>query len=413
MVRCAIVTRSELPDPADSSANDQTPVNSTSRRPVDSTLGYQPALDGMRGLGVMIVVVGHLAFFYPSVSFHMSWVIIDQFFVLSGFLITTLLLREYGSEGRISLKFFYARRIGRLYPIIFIATLIALVCCVFPVGQFLRTEWLAVFSIPAYFTNWAIIATNDWTFLGTLSPLWSLAIEEQFYAIWPILLITILRLGGRRKALFVVTSVLLACMLAYRRAIWIDWLSFAKSTTDAQAIASHGDATWNLLYVSTFLRPDGLLVGALLAIALGFKPQRPTRGIRRLIAVAGNLGFVLAIWIFVKSPLESRPAFIFTWGLFAFNVGSAAWILHVIVNPRSPLARFYALRPLVWLGQRSYGIYALHFTVIMFFVQHHWRSDFAAALSVVGVIAVGALSFRFYETPTRRAVNRRFPRPGT
>ncbi len=364
----------------------------------------------MRGLGLTTVMANHLAFFFPSIVQYMSWVAIDQFFVLSGFLITTLLVREYGNTGRIDLKRFYARRVGRLYPLIVVATLIALVCAIFPVGGILETTWLAVVSIPLYFSNWAILATNDWSFLGTLSPTWSLAIEEQFYMIWPPFLIAVTALGGRIKTLIALTGAMLVAMLIYRRHIWLDWLTFASTSTDVAAIEASGNTTWNLLYVSTLARPDGILVGALLALALGYRPRRPGRRATKLIAVAGLAGFIVDILIFVHAPYARRPAFIFNWGLFVFNVGSAAMILHLLISPKSLLARFYSLRPLVWLGQRCYGIYILQFTVIMMFVNFGWTTATAGILASIITIVISDLSYRYFESPIRRAVNRRFAR---
>ncbi|MBS1847493.1 MAG: acyltransferase, partial [Actinobacteria bacterium] len=357
---------------------------------------------------LITVLAAHMLVFFPALATYSSWLALDQFFVLSGFLITTLLLREFGKSGRVSLRLLYVRRIARLCPMIFAAFLTAIFLRLFVPIRGMQPSWLGVASIGAYFSNWAVIFTNDWQVLGAFSQLWSLAVEEQFYILWPPVLFLILLVGGRRRTIIAVAGTALAAMLLYRRHLWIGWIDMVAADPRSESVRAYGTKVWTFLYVGTFTRPDGLLIGCLLAAVIGFRPTRPGPKIRMLVAVSGTAGFVLDVVLFIIVPVDGRLPFTFNWGLFAFNVGAAATLLHLLYSPNGPLGRFYGFRPLVWLGQRSYGIYVIHLVVYFSFLHNGWRAAWLAVVANVIVLGVAAASYRWYEMPLRRYVTDRF-----
>ena len=220
-----------------------------------------PALDGLRALAVCAVILTHT---WVS-QFPGGWIGVDVFFVLSGFLITGVLLREHGETGTISLLGFYRRRVVRLLPALLVMLLIVVIAAyVFRPGLAAATLRTAIFTV-VYSANWLAASHQP---LGLLSHMWSLSVEEQFYLVWPVLLVVMLRWRGARIAL-IVTILCVVAVVIHR-------------TLLAQLVDLHDPQ----LFWRTDTRVDSILVGCALCLAssLGWK------GSERLWRIAAIVG---------------------------------------------------------------------------------------------------------------------------
>ncbi|HWW54174.1 MAG TPA: acyltransferase, partial [Acidimicrobiales bacterium] len=243
---------------------------------------YLPAIDGLRALAVIAVVAYHLGLPWARGGF----LGVDLFFVLSGFLITGLLLREREQTGRIDLGHFYARRARRLLPALFLV-LAAVSTWVAATGTTpdltsVRSDALAAL---AYVANWRLVLSHSGYFaqFSAPSPLrhaWSLAIEEQYYLVWPILLLGLMRLGrGSRRATVLATLVL------------------AVLSASAMAVMYHPGADPSRIYYGTDTRAFELLVGALLALLTTARPASGAvrRAVPRAVALVGPLALATLV----------------------------------------------------------------------------------------------------------------------
>lgn len=309
-------------------------------------LGYVPALDGLRGIAILLVI----AFHYTGEPFGGGYGV-DLFFVLSGFLITTLLLEERGASGRISLGSFYARRARRLFP-----ALAAVLCSYLVYNAILGHNALAtVADYGLYFGNIYFVVAHKADNTG-LGHLWSLAEEEQFYLLWPCLLLLVAR---ARRPVYWIGAFALA-LVAYRF-----------------ALIAHG-ASMTRLYRAPDTHSEGLLLGAALAF---LRQQGFVAG-----EWAGKLGLALTV----------PPVIVGSWhlGLPLFELG--AFFLVAAAVGDTQLARGLSARPLVWLGALSYSLYLWHYPVLWVFDAN----DRLVALAVSFLLAW--LSYRYVERPFRR-----------
>ncbi|MDP9226664.1 MAG: acyltransferase, partial [Actinomycetota bacterium] len=308
-----------------------------------SRLGYRPALDGIRAMAILAVLGYH-----TGSSLKGGFIGVDIFFVLSGFLITTLLFQEWSRTQAIALRNFYGRRARRLLPALFLT--VAGVGVIYAIDPSLNggiSFWKAALVVIFYAGNWvAAFANNPVQVLALLDHTWSLAIEEQFYILWPLVLLICLRRRWRPQTVFVL-ALSLACASALLR--WLLW--------------QHGSTSH--VYFRSDTRADGLLLGC--ALAAVYASQRGRALILRYLGkwpVALAAGAVLLVVAFTYGP---NDRFVYVGGLSAVAVCSAAIIGHVVSAQRSWVARTLALSPLVWVGSRSYGMYLFHipiFTVI-------------------------------------------------
>jgi peptidoglycan/LPS O-acetylase OafA/YrhL len=316
---------------------------------------------------------------------------VDVFFVLSGFLITDLLVSQYDRLGRLSLKDFWSRRARRLLPAL--ALMLIVVSAAATViepdqGGSLR---LALLAAATYTSNWYQILHHVSYFaslgLFTAPPpldhLWSLAIEEQFYLIWPLILwLLILRLNGRRAR--ITATLILAAMSALAMALEY----------------SPGDPS--LVYYGTDTHASALLIGAALALALPLATAAslPMAQVRRLDA-AGVVGLVLLAW--AAGHFSGADPAVYPVGLILAAVGAAGLV--VAAASTGVIAAMTGLPPLRWVGIRSYGIYLWHWPVIALAgaiigsrANSAWMWFIEAAVS----IGLACLSWQFVETPIMR-----------
>ncbi len=362
-----------------------------SRTPDVRFLGRAPGLDGLRALAVLIVFVSHVEIFLPIASLLVipgGTVGLDPFFVLSGFLITALLLKEQARYGTIRRWAFYKRRIVRLLPPLFFL-LVANVILAVATNAWTRQQVESLVSVGFYYSNY-YVAKSPNAFCANLAPgyehLWSLSFEEQFYLVWPWIVIGVLTI--RRSLRTVVTAILgtIALIGIYR------------------AVSYHGVQSWCYLFHATDSRADALLWGCL-AAHLWVRAREPTKWIKILIWPA--VLFLLACLPF--SNIEGP--FLYWGGFDGIDLASAIVLLALMSNAWVG-KRFFEWKPLVKLGLVAYGFYLWHLTVfyVVAHVDHGWSYILRVIVALGGTLAMTLLSWFLLERPLQRWVHREAPR---
>lgn len=353
-------------------------------------LRYLPALDGVRALAVSGVIGYHLDLFILPGGF----LGVDLFFVLSGFLITTLLVREFGRGGGIDLGAFWLRRARRLLPALFLLIgAIALVAA--SASPFDRAElrWDILSSL-AYVTNWRFIAAGNSYFQEFAAPspvlhLWSLAIEEQFYLVWPLVMLGALTLARRRSG---GTAAIVAFLVA------------ATGISVALLALTYRPSDPSTAYYATPTRGHELLIGAIAAVLLERQPAFASlmRRVARPMALV-SLGVLLA---FAALLSDSSPVYYFG-GSSVFSLAAVGLVTSLAVTPGgpfNPVARGLSLKPLPWIGALSYGLYLWHWPFILWLTPATTGIDgpLLAAARLAATFGVAAISFYAVERPIRR-----------
>jgi peptidoglycan/LPS O-acetylase OafA/YrhL len=362
---------------------------SSSARP---TLGHVAALDGVRALAVAAVVL-----FHGGVPVRGGFLGVDVFFVLSGFLITSLLLVELERDGRLAFGRFYERRARRLLPALVV--LVAVVCAyaMFAVpGGSLPLLPGQIVGTMAYVGNWTLIASHATYFTLGLPPsplqhTWSLAIEEQFYLVWPLLLYGLHRITRRRDALGAL------CVLG------------ALGCAAFGAVRFEQGASVNALYFATQTHATTMLLGAAFACALLRRaPDRGEAAFRRAPPSwrrAGNAGGVVA-WALVVVGLltiSGTGAALYRGGYLVVGAVTALAIAATVWVPDGWSARALSLRPVTYVGRISYGIYLYHFPLFLWLDHGQTGLDGAPLLFVrlAVTLAVAEVSYTWIERPIR------------
>jgi peptidoglycan/LPS O-acetylase OafA/YrhL len=341
-----------------------TVVRPTSDRRISS-------LDGLRGVAIALVVISHG---WGDLRGRDEGVI--AFFVLSGYLITTLLLEEHARTGTIDLRAFYLRRAARILPAMWLTLLVATVLLVVVLPWPHARHVIAVTVLPAIGFVANIAASLWWTQDRAmfLSVMWSLALEEQFYLLWPLLMRRLLPRHGPRRLLVV--------------ALVGAFLSVAIRL--AMALAGVGTAHINF---APYSRVDAIMVGCGLAVLL----RQQWLPWPRLAAWGGLV--VFAFSILVSGPL-SNPASAYT-----MAAAGAAGLLVGTLTP-GPLSRALSFRPLVWLGRISYSLYLFHL-MLLWLIGYYWHLTLAVHLVWLAASVLASwLSYRFVEQPFIRRVHR-------
>jgi peptidoglycan/LPS O-acetylase OafA/YrhL len=346
-----------------------------------------PGVDGLRALAVAAVVAYHAgAGWLPG-----GFLGVDVFFVISGYLITSLLLAEHRASGSIDLVRFWMRRARRLLPalVVMIAVVLAAMLVLHhdEVGR-LRG---AVVSSLLYVGNWYLVFADQSYFAEFGRPpvfrhLWSLAVEEQFYLLWPpVLALGLVAIGRKRLLLVVATGIAAATALA--------WALFDPLVDPSR------------IYYGTDTRGGGLLVGVALAFVwpasrLGRATREGTPPVLDVVGVAALAGLIgLMAWLGEFDPRLYQ-------GGFLMVAVTTAVLLAVVAHPGSRVGRAFAWGPLVWIGVRSYGIYLWHWPVLVLTRAHHdvpFGGPGLVTLQVALTVGIAALSYRYVETPFRRA----------
>lgn len=353
-------------------------------------LGYIPALDGLRALAVLSVMAYHGGLGWAKGGF----LGVDAFFVLSGFLITSLLVKEWRQTGRIALPAFWARRARRLLPALFLLLGgIALYAWLVAPPDTLDTLRFDALATLAYVANWHQIVAGQGYFAQQAlpSPLlhtWSLGIEEQFYIVWPLVVLGMLKWRRSPRALLVLT------------------VAGALASATAMGLLYHPGIDPARVYYGTDTRAQSLLIGAALALIIGSRaPARTIAGRGTLIsgAVAGAAGVAWAI-----TALDGNSSALYRGGFAAVAVAVAAVLAGVVLAPDNLPARVLSVPPLRYIGRISYGLYLWHWPIFLTF--DHARTGLSG-LSLLGVrvaisFAVAVLSFHLVEMPVRRGALR-------
>jgi len=352
-----------------------------------------PALDGVRALAVLAVMAFHNFSWLPG-----GYYGVDAFFVLSGFLITSLLVAEVGETGTLKLLRFWGRRARRLLPALFV--LVAALGVVHLVARSIL-PWPdpvpdAVSTI-FYVANWHFVAGDAGYFAanGASSPLlhtWSLAIEEQFYLLWPLVILVVVgrrgRVGGpaRRRRLYALGAISVVGVAA--SAVWM-WHLTPEGTTPLRA------------YYGTDARAQAVLIGAALAVAFVLFTTRSDRT-RRLGVVAGLAGLVgsVAVWHFIAEG----SSLAFHGGFLLASTAAAAVVVGVVLAPAAPSSRLLSLRPLRYVGTISYGTYLWYWPVVLVVTGTRLHLGIWPLFVVRTAItlSLAALSYHLVEAPIRR-----------
>ncbi len=355
-------------------------------KPVGDSSAYVPGLDGIRALAVLVVLGYHLGL--PHLAGGLLGV--GVFFTLSGFLITRILLTSWSRTGTLELRRFWLHRARRLLPALALVLVVVLAGTALTDPGAIAERWGETWSAAAYVANWHTIAEGESYFErfvgpGPLDHLWSLSVEEQFYLIWPVVLLVALRgFGMRRRSLVLLTAGITA-------------VSFALLAVLANPGFDHTRA-----YEGTDTRAGGILVGALLALAwerLVKVSHLPD--VRAGVQAAGILGLVGIAWLVTSTDDYSMQ--LYSYGLLLLSLCSAALVAAVAI-PGSLLGRPLGVAPLRWLGERSYGIYLWQLPVIAFLptaVLEESRLAWSLLLTATTLV-LAELSWRLVEDPVRR-----------
>jgi peptidoglycan/LPS O-acetylase OafA/YrhL len=389
-------------------------------------LAHIAGLDGIRALAVLAVIAFHTGLSSVPGGFYG----VDAFFVLSGFLITTLLVTEWGVTGTINLGRFWAGRARRLLPALFLLVgAIGVVLAADPVllatphiiGDALSTlfyasNWYSIHGGVSYFST----ATQPSPLLHT----WSLAIEEQFYLVWPLVVLFIMKagshgrrsrrrhqristvrvLGGSHLMLFPRSAEADADWVRRRRLHLLFSFSCFGALGSALLMAYLAPAGYTTrAYYGTDTRAQALLVGAAIASGLAlWKTASQTRWFARLGGVLGVAGAVGCgvLW----ATANESTTFAFSGGFLLASLAAGLVVLGAVVAPRSPTVRLLELPPLPSLGRISYGVYLWYWPVLLVMSgsRLHWGVYPLFAARVAVTVTIAALSYRFVELPIRR-----------
>jgi len=351
--------------------------------PPSSILG----LDGLRAFSVLAVLLFHAQYGWMRGGY----LGVEVFFVISGFLITTLLLREVLAQGRIELGAFWNKRMRRLLPALcaVLFGLAAFGCYLGPMASQFRADLAASFF---YLENWHQIHSQNSYFadqgLPLLRHLWSLSVEGQFYFAWPFLIWAATRWGkGRIWPLAVMTLALAMGSLALGLGL--------ADPGNASAVAA--SASLNRVYLGTDTRAFGLLAGALLALALHAPAPRPA--LARAVD-AGSFAALAALAL-IMTRLEVQAPFLYRGGFLVVDLLTVAVIAALVLPARSWMGACLGWAPLEWLGRRSYGIYLWHWPVYRLLAPGRAGLPWLGLRLLVTMLLTEA-TFRFLETPIRR-----------
>jgi peptidoglycan/LPS O-acetylase OafA/YrhL len=350
-------------------------------------LGNRPPLTGFRAFALTTVLVYHSNFkTWPG-----SWIAIQMFFVLSGFLITAMLMAEGDRNGRVSLKGFYGRRAVRLLPpLLLTIALLAIYVSFVHVADASQRLWGDSAAALFYYADYRQ-ALGHAPFFGYLAQTWSLSVEEQFYIIWSVLMVAAVALNKRKLAYgFAISGLILSN--ADRL-----WQVFGAPHFDA--------AVFTRVYYAFDTRSDALFFGCLLGLmatdGVFNQWRRYSRQVLSVAAVA-SVGFL--IWILFNAPLFQERMVV--WWIPLTTLASATIIIYFVVCPKGVGSRFVGLGLFVFLGDLTYTLYLVHWPVYLALQPgpngthwSYWPTELVR-LAIIFAIAIG--SWYLIEKPLAR-----------
>jgi peptidoglycan/LPS O-acetylase OafA/YrhL len=339
-------------------------------------LVYCPSLDGLRAIAILGVMLAHAQVPYCEAGGGTG---VGVFFVLSGFLITSVLAQEWRKDGVINLKRFYIRRMLRLFPALFLLLLVYLSCS-FLTLPILRWKWKLVDASIVFFygSNWAnafqIIG------LGSLSHTWSLSVEEQFYLIWPCLMILLLKYCRSRYAVIVITG--FAALSSY----WLRTIMFENG------------ASIQRMYNGLDTRADSLLIGCTLALVL-YSGLLSTDN-KRILMITRNLSMWAAVGLFgIVSGLGAKYHSLWSHVYFLMSIFSALLIAGLMIAPSPTMRKVLGSHFLVRIGKISYGLYLWHYPIFSTMLEHNLPWQVVVMIGAPLTYLVAEVSYRFIEQP--------------
>lgn len=345
----------------------------------DCRLTYAPELDGLRGIAILAVML-----FHTEISiFKGGFIGVDVFFVLSGFLITSLLIQEFVATKTISLKNFYIRRLLRLGPALLLLLIIyCIISFLFLSKEQANSNYIDAFISLIYLSNWArAFGFHPPDFLGHT---WSLSIEEQFYILWPIVLLTLLRASKNRWLVF-----LFAASIAF-----IAWF--------LRVYLIVNDASLIRVYNGLDTRADALMTGcALGALLFLYSPgEMIKQSFLKWLNYLSPLAMLCLLFLVFICDWQDFRVYYFYFSMVECLV--FILILAIRLNKEGILSKILAMKGLVWIGSISYGLYLWHYPI--------YRTLFALGFEHKVVVIVGTLatfimaifSYSFLERPVLR-----------
>ncbi|MEC0206517.1 acyltransferase family protein [Paenibacillus lautus] len=347
---------------------------------------YMPGLDGLRALALIGVMGYHWNFGFAGGGF----LGVSLFFVLSGYLITDILASQWHHQRRIDLKDFWIRRFRRLLPAMLLMLFFLVVWVTLFDRSRLATLRSEVLGAVTYISNWQFIFQQQSYFesFGPPSPLghfWSLAVEEQFYLLWPLIMLAVLKLFPRRGQLFTFIAA-----------------GAAISALTMAVIYQPGDDP-SRVYYGTDTRAFGLLIGAGLAVVWpSWKlSTHVSRATRRRLNVTGATAMLIILSMMWQ--VDRYDSFLYQGGMFLFSL-AAAVLVAVLAHPGASISRLLSWKPLLWIGVRSYGIYLWHYPVMILTSPASGAGDLSlpqVALQIAVSVLLAALSWKYVEEPIR------------
>ena len=364
-------------------------------RDVPSRLPYMPGIDGLRAIAVIAVILYHAEFgFIPG-----GFLGVEVFLVISGYLITSLLILERLRTGSVNLKDFWLRRARRLLPALGVLLVLTVAGALLFARDALFRLNQDVIGALTYSTNWVMIFRQESYFEAFTRPpllrhLWSLAVEEQFYLFFPLIFVGGIGLLSIRSTGFGQTArrfiaVALAGAIASTALMWLLFVPYEDPSR---------------VYFGTDTRAAGLLIGV--GLAFLWQPWRFTRRLGVVGAAIMNvLGFAaLGGLIVLLLQMGEYDLFLYRGGFFVVSTLTAV-VIAVTVHPQGALNPVLGNRPLVWVGKRSYGLYLYHWPIFVFLrpgIDVPWGRWPTLVVQIGLTVAVTELSYRWIEQPIRR-----------
>ena len=344
---------------------------------------YVPALDGVRACSALAVIAYHVFEQTPrSYGFAGGFQGVEVFFVLSGYLITSSLLSEHSQSGAIDFLAFYVRRALRLLPALLLATagatLLAGLLAPTAPGFGLALGLGALFAL-TYTTDLAATFGASTAWLGHT---WSLAVEEQYYLVWPVILAVLARRRRKFSLIFLAVAA----------------LGFVAGTAAAFRIIGHSNA------FAPWTHAFALVLGSALAVAL----RQPVPPLLERLAGIGWLGALPLLWWLFRPPSAHTLSY---GGWSAIALLSGAVMLHLLLREEALFSRILSCTPLVWIGRRSYGLYLYSLPIGLALQQADAGVAVTGTLTVLLSVVAAALSYRFAEEPALKRKRRPDPQP--
>ncbi|MGE3039228.1 acyltransferase family protein [Staphylococcus aureus] len=346
---------------------------------------YLPGLDGLRAFAVIGIIIYHLNAQWLSGGF----LGVDTFFVISGYLITSLLISEYYRTQKIDLLEFWKRRLKRLIPaVLFLICVVLTFTLIFKPELIIQMKRDAIAAI-FYVSNWWYISQNVDYFnqfaIEPLKHLWSLAIEEQFYLLFPLVITFLLHRFKPRniiQTLFIVSLISLGLMIV------IHFITGDNSR----------------VYFGTDTRLQTLLLGCILAFI--WPPFALKKDISRKIVVSldiiGISGFAVLMTLFFI--VGDQDQWIYNGGFYIISFATL-FIIAIAVHPSSLFAKFLSMKPLLIIGKRSYSLYLWHYPIIVFVNSYYVQGQIPVYVYIIEILLtalMAEISYRFIETPIRK-----------